>query len=554
MTAYVRHPDFPSRVPPPLFFAYLIMIKHIPIVYLIQLLLLSAIIHGHPIRRREVVTRVVATKTVYANAAGATQSVATGTTAAGIAAVDTATAVNLAAAETTTTGSSNFLSQLLAWFQIPGSSSSTTSIPTSTTTTSTSSTPTSTSSTPTSAYTTPTTSIPASSITTTASSQALVQVSATYTTATSIPSDASSNTVNKLWGRFWLSGNSAWNDDDAICGTGSFEAVVVWDQAVIGRAITNLQDSSGIATTIANLNEYENSNLQVFSASTAGDDDIYSDDNAQVAWVYIDAYKVTNNGDYLTKATNIVKFLMNETDSKGGVIWQYKGTYIASISTAEAALAAVRLYELTPIDSLLTFAQNCMNYMFQYLQDPSDKLFYDGLDMNDYSDVNKGKLTYTVGTALSTLAYLYKYTGNDYWKTQAIQLATAATNQNGAFYNGDKIWNNKLQYVHLLYVGFADLFNVGGWDSSYSDFKSEVLRQGQFVYDYLQDPDDVHLYYDAVTSATPLMYNAYSKAYSGGSAYSSSLADYCTGTTTTKKNLMDNASAAQIVYALSQIQ
>lgn len=519
------------------------MIKHIPTAYLIQLLLLSAIIHAHPIRKREIVT-IVATETVYPNDAGAaattslaaTQLAATDTTAL----ADTATAVNLAATETTTsTGSSNFLSQLLAWFQIPGSSSSATSIPSSTTLTSTSSTP---------------TSITASSISTTISPQALVQVSATYTTATSIPSDASSNTVNKLWSRFWLSSNSAWNDDDDICGTGSFEEVVVWDQAVIGRAITNIGDSSGIATTIANLNKYENPSLHVFSASTAGNDDIYSDDNAQVAWVYIDAYKLTNNGDYLTKATNIVNFLMNETDSKGGVIWQYKGTYIASISTAEAALAAVRLYELSPNESLLTFAQNCMNYMFQYLQDPSDKLFYDGLDMNDYSDVNTGKLTYTVGTALSTLAYLYKYTGNAYWKSQAIELATAATNENGAFYNGDKIWNNKLQYVHLLYVGFADLFNIGGWDSSYSDFKSEVLRQGQFVYDYLQDPDDVHLYYDAVTSATPLMYNAYSKAYSGGSAYSSNSVTYCTGTTKTKKNLMDNASAAQIVYALSQIQ
>lgn len=518
------------------------MITHkITLAFLFQLCLLFTLTLARPIRRRDdnVVYTIVATTTIYPG-----QVNTAATTTATAAALDTATALNLAAVETTTSASgSNFLSELLKIFKDPQGTQYTYTQSASTIATSAPETVTSSPAT----YST--------SATYSSDSPSTVQESATYTTATSIPSGASKDTVNKLWNRFWLSSNSAWNDDDSDCGTGDFNAVVVWDQAVVGRAITNNADVNEIETTIANLNKYENANLNVFSASTAGNDDIYTDDNAQVAWVYLDAYKITGNGDYLTKATDIVNFLMNQTDSKGGVIWKYQGTYIASISTSEAALAAVRLYEVSPNEALITFAQNCMNYMFQYFQDPSDKLFYDGLDMNDYSDLNKGKLSYTVGTSLSTLAYLHKYTGNQYWQTKAIELGKAATNQDGAFYSGDKLWNNQLQYVHLLYAGFADLFTIDSWDSSYSAFKTEVLRQGQYVYNYLQDPDDVHLYFDAVSSATHQMYNAYSKAYSGGSAYSSNPEIYCTGSTIkTKKSLMDNASAAQIVHVLSQIQ
>ena len=42
----------------------------------------------------------------------------------------------------------------------------------------------------------------------------------------------------------------------------------------------------------------------------------------------------------------------------GGVRWKVDGDYIASISTLEAALSAVKLYEQNKDDSLLSFARN----------------------------------------------------------------------------------------------------------------------------------------------------------------------------------------------------
>lgn len=385
----------------------------------------------------------------------------------------------------------------------------------------------------------------------TASSASFDQSDSTSTSFSSskLLSDVSSgfsDTTNEIWQRFWLSSENAFNSNDDICGGASYDEPSLWNQAVIGRASVLLQDNSKIGSIINNINDYQNSQLKVFSASTAKDTDIYTDDNAQIAWVFIDAYQQTQNQQYLEAAKYILNFLQNQTIN-GGVIWQYQADYIASISTVEAALAAVRLHEITNDDSLIQYAQKNMDFMFQYLQDPSDKLFYDGLSQSDYSDVNKGKLSYTVGCALSTLAYLYKDTGNTYYKNQATELADAATNKNGAFYDGNGLWNNQLQYEHLLFMGFSDIINL---DSDFESYTSEVLRQANYIYNYLQDPNDLNMYFGLIDSSTQSMFSRYSKAYTGGGDSFSGDNNYCPGSSTKiKKSFMDNASIAQILYA-----
>lgn len=392
-----------------------------------------------------------------------------------------------------------------------------------------------------------------SSTLTSSSSPSSTSSSSSTTVVKTIPSMACSDTVSKLWSRFWQSSNSVWNDDDSNCGTNDFSSLILWNQAVVGKAITNEKDTTNIDLTIANINLYKNSNLNVYSASTAGDTDIYTDDNAQISWVFTDAYLITSNEQYLTDAKNIVSFLMDQTDDKGGVIWKYNADYIASISTVEAALAAIKLYSITKDENLLVYTKNCMEYMFKYFQDPDDNFFYDGLDKTNYDDVNEGKLSYTVGCALSTLSYLYKFTGDENWKAKAIELGKAATNQDGAFYNGNKIWNNELKYLHLLFAGFADLFTVGEWDSEYEVFKIEVFRQSLFIYEYLQDPLDANLYFGLVSDGTYDIFEKYSAKFKD-SSFSNSTSIYCDNSSQkTKKSLMDNASIAQILYDVSRI-
>lgn len=370
------------------------------------------------------------------------------------------------------------------------------------------------------------------------------------------PTGAFQLTVDKVWARFWLQDKSAWNNDDSICGKGTYLEPVVWNQAVIGKAVTNSRDTERIKLVINNINNYKNNNLGVFSASTSGDEDIYNDDNAQLAWVFTEAYRATSNSEYLKMAEDVVSFLMKQWDSggKGGVFWKYKADYISSISTVESALAAMRLYTITSDKQLLSFSEKCMDFMFEYFQ-ASDKLFFDGFDIKNPEDMNKGKLSYTVGCALSTLAYLNNYSSKTHWKTKAIELGEAAMNQNGALYDGNKIWNNQLQYVHLLYAGYADLLTITEWEQEYTDFKLELIRQGNLMVDFRQDPADKSLYFNLVTSSTQKLFDNYEATFQENIEYRTDSSIYCDGDTDkpTRKSLMDNASAAQILYEIIRI-
>ena len=88
--------------------------------------------------------------------------------------------------------------------------------------------------------------------------------------------------------------------------------------------------------------------------------------------------------------------------------------------------------------------------------------------------MDKGKLTYTIGCSISTLVYLHKFRGDQDMLDKALELA-ATTNPGGAFYDGNGNWNNNLEYVHLLFAGFADAFRLSDLFGQYRD---EVVKQG----------------------------------------------------------------------------
>lgn len=357
------------------------------------------------------------------------------------------------------------------------------------------------------------------------------------------------NTVFKLWQRFWISNKGKWNDDDEICGDGEYSMPVLWNMAVLGKAIANTGDKSGVDVTLERIMDYHDPETGAFFATPNNGEEIYSDDNAQLAWVFIQGYKLTGNKDYLQSAKDIMSYIKTQWGPNGGVIWKKDKNYIASISTIEAALTAVRLYEVDNSDnSLLDFAYDCVNFMFDHLQDPSDHLFYDGTDKNDLSQIDKGKLTYTVGCALSTLAHLLNFKNDKDMLNKALQLAQAATDTEGAFYTDNGLWNNNLEYVHLLFVGFADAFQLS---DEFGKFKDEVVRQGNYIYEYLQDPNDQSLYFNLISKSTASTYQRYSKSFAGSFTQDNSI--FCSNDPSkpAKKSLLVNASAAQILHAMA---
>lgn len=344
--------------------------------------------------------------------------------------------------------------------------------------------------------------------------------------------DLFDNTINSVWTQFWSSDKQSWSTNDKC--VGNFQYPSVWDQAVAGKAITEYRDASKINMAIASLKQYLNGN-NWFSSSTAKDNDVYIDDNAQILWVLLDSYKYAGNIEDLNLAKKLMDNIKGQEYNGGGVKWSLNGDYAASISTGEAALAAVRLYQETQDQSLLDFAANQINWILDTLQDPSDGLIYDGITIST-GDLDKGKLTYSVGTMISTLAYLATYTGDSSYYDKALALTKSALNHNGAFYNLDGTWNNALKYSHLLFIGITDLITVyTATDQTQSAYYQQFIKELNFQAQNILNTKQVssNNYVDNVK------------------AFVSDATNFCYGSP--KQSLLDNMSAAQIYYAMSRI-
>ncbi|CAK9439704.1 uncharacterized protein LODBEIA_P38040 [Lodderomyces beijingensis] len=351
------------------------------------------------------------------------------------------------------------------------------------------------------------------------------------------------SSLNALWSTFWNDDRVAFNFNDPACSS-DFRHVSVWDMAVAGKAIVDSGDLTRTRQVLSALQRYQNSDG--WFASNPGGNDIYIDDNAQVVYVYLDAYALTFNSDYLTTATNLMRLIQTQWSSAGGVVWKKDAPYVASISTTEAALAAARLYEYNFDSTLLEFSKSCLSWMEQHLTDPSDGFYYDGLD-RDTRQVNRGKLTYTIGVAISTYAYLFKFTGDQAYVNHATDKASATLTK-PVFLSSNGAWNNILPYVHLLFAGFADLITI----ARIHGYNPALNKQASFIYKYDQYDNSGH--YSWYTSVRTL-YDNYVKSTGDSSiAFSLDSSCYCSGNASQpRRTVLVDGSAAQIFHSMTRI-
>ena len=216
---------------------------------------------------------------------------------------------------------------------------------------------------------------------------------------------------------------------------------------------------------------------------------------------------------------------------------------MASIATLEAAVASVLYDTETGDQEYLSFSKDCLNWAFDNLYDSLDNLFYDGLTISS-GNINKGKLSYTVGTALSTLSHLYKIEGDLQWLTKAETLIKASATGSGALYNLAGYWNNPLKYLYLLFQGCADFATyIGSASSLTSALVTEVNKQGNYVYNYLQDGTS-GFYYDNMLTAPTNVYQKYLATFGLSAA---NLPEYCSSGAV-KRSLLTNAAASIVFY------
>lgn len=378
------------------------------------------------------------------------------------------------------------------------------------------------------------------------------------------PHEAFESAANSTWSVFWNNTHQAFSQSDPACPNSptTFQDAVVWSVAVAGMAIVESGDISKTNEVINSLYKYQND--KGWFAATPGNSHSYVDDNCQVLWAFLQAYGLTHNENYLTTATKLMELIQGKwSDEVGGVRWRVEGDYIASISTVEAALSAVKLYEHRNNDSsLLSFAKKCLSWSDDNLLDELDGFYYDGLNIHNKTKIDKGKLTYTVGVAISTYSYLYKYTNDEQYVTIATTKANG-TLASKTFLNGHGYWNNGLRFVHLLFVGFSDLITMG----DKREFIDSVWKQGQYIYenDQLSGSGYVGNYLDLSKPIEPHSTSSLHEKerhdnkddvelnHKQKTTHNHHNDYYCNNHSKQfKRSLMDDGSAAQIFYAISR--
>lgn len=304
--------------------------------------------------------------------------------------------------------------------------------------------------------------------------------------------------IDKYWQALW--DGSDFNDRNSCGSSDKVIKAYIWQTSLAMQSLVDAQKLADrdfkdkISSVYSIIMKHFNSKYNAFSVTTNADSDIYYDDNAQVATALIGAYEVTGNTEYLDTASKTVEFLMNGWNTQyGGVTWHMGQSYIASISTSESALAALRLYAYKKDARYVEFAEKCISWIKSRLWDSSNNFIFDGTDGNT---VNHDEYTYQVGTVLAACVKLWKITNNNTYLQMSHELAAAGVNKNLKFYNTNvdvkyRYWTNELDFTQLLVNGLIEY--IQNVDSN-SAIIEEVIREARMVYDFARGDDGMYFY------------------------------------------------------------
>ncbi|GEQ71399.1 hypothetical protein JCM33374_g5082 [Metschnikowia sp. JCM 33374] len=291
--------------------------------------------------------------------------------------------------------------------------------------------------------------------------------------------------------------SGCYNDDRFV-----IWAVSVAVQAIVDGARIYPELLPLIGPAVDTFKKYKNNQTKGYSAAenSGSDNDIYYDDDAQVASAIITAYEVTGDKKYLDLGRELVRFLMGGWHPEiGGVKWHVSKTYVNSCTTAEVAKACLQISEFLPEEAnvYVDFAAKCIDWQVQTLQDHGDKCIMDGIQP-DGRKIDEVKITYNTGTTLSAASHLYKITKDQKWKDIANDLANAAINRNSPFYDRDygddqRYWRDPSYFNQLLIEGLADYLLYVGSEVPQDlppKIASEIERHLKIFYKYSKDPED----------------------------------------------------------------
>ncbi|KAI9817757.1 MAG: hypothetical protein M1827_000876 [Pycnora praestabilis] len=294
------------------------------------------------------------------------------------------------------------------------------------------------------------------------------------------------------------------------------ESLIEAERAAPGQYRTQLNNA------MSALEKYHNPTNGAYCAwhYYQGNDDMYFDDNAQIAIAQIAAYQLTNNQIYLQRAIGVVRFLHTGWDNSsnpGGVRWHYRTsgppyTGRNACSTSLTAVASLRLAAIPNIDS--TLRQNCIIiatnatlWLIERLRDPGDGLIMDGLSNQTGTwIVSNTKWTYNSGNTLLAICLLAQFNPPGFnAPLKAYELAIPAIDRTKALYDlsvtdqTNRYWRDSAFFTHHLVEGlvtYLQTFDDPKWGQQRLDpgvvdmVKKEVNREMGYMIHYIRDPMD----------------------------------------------------------------
>lgn len=181
---------------------------------------------------------------------------------------------------------------------------------------------------------------------------------------------------------------------------------------------------------------------------------LYYDDNNWLALDLLAGYRMFGKQSMLKRAEGVFTFLVSGWDRKtgdacpGGIYWarpplrQIRTT----VSTANAAIAALRLYRATGKRTYLTWGKRMYDWVDRCLAAP-DGLYYDHLDA--HGDVDKREWTYNQGSMVAAGVLLAQATGEHSYLDRAWAGAKAAL----AHFRASRYKGDPATYVAIYFDG-----------------------------------------------------------------------------------------------------
>lgn len=223
---------------------------------------------------------------------------------------------------------------------------------------------------------------------------------------------------------------------------------------------------------------------------TAPESDRFYDDNVWLGIDFTDLYMMARELQYLEKAKLIWDFVISGKDDKlgGGIYWcEQKKHSKNTCSNAPGSVFAFKLFMATQDSTYFRTGQELYEWTKLNLQDTSDYLYYDNIQMD--GKLGKAKFAYNSGQMMQSAALQYKLTNDARYLTEAQDIAKACYNYFFSEFtspDGDtfRILNKgDIWFTAVMLRGFIELYHLDKDKTYMNAFKKNL----DYTYTHARD-------------------------------------------------------------------